>query len=1084
MPGTLVITGTLITTGMLRREAVALAQKASTAGAEWRYTRGKLQLRSILLGVEHHNLRIRSLGLPEMNALGQAALSLRRDVVPGFVTHQQFVKILYAAQHTLRVKDDFAALNLVMSNGLYRRSTHNARDRKAFFRATGLADTVLQRLIPDILCTMDELTAGEAAAVIRWFYTQHFRLECARGMAVPVELEIIQVLDGFVEKLAHPAVYPHLTVTETSHVVVALSTLRMTPDHLFDSLAIHTMDTLLPQLQESIRGSLPVADAGDHEGGEALVVRKQKSLVRIVEEECLQLVVAAFSKVAEMGRVPVSDVLYAVAVHVRDLSCLQDFSKRGLIRLSYLSTALSRKWGIWQGRRLQEEEVGRADVGIADSAGVGEEGDGGGGGGDDDDDGDSFYAPLPTSLPPEQQAVLREVMLSIGEEAVRRATSPPRRGHWHQRDELKKSDGEQQFERAIDTRLLRNLVEASALDPVVSYVQHLLVNPSALDETAHRQLVEVAFSFARALEGLGYREQIVDEGELGDDDDAEVPPVPAQDTEAESADAADGRCADQAARLRELIIQARDEVMLPFGRTFYRMRESSKCVYTFSRLSELTPDLLCSMVEVTATQLTAEVAAQPEAKRDTALQVAPHVLSTLFHSIAHAGLPDGLPKTDLFVHFDVICGHIAAGRLDITNRKPHHAVAIVWALAKLGYTEGAGPTAVLSRLLEVFNEDGIRRLSVASAAMIVQALAKFPASRQTAATVSQIVTFTADKMERAGCRSLLSVDLIALGLSVGRWDKEIMINPLFALSKAFVNSGSAPAALRRPSGKSLSRLLWSHSVVMVRHTTLCTAIVTALEDPEYVVRCSMDAMSVTSSLVAMSRLRLNSVRAVGNLCSRAAALTQEMNPISLSDIVQAVTELGLPSKTLQLVLARRAVESVNDFTPKQAASFVWNMSRAGLVPSSVRGESGQQALNDTYIVLVGAAIQGLADLDLRFKCRVMQTLGFLYGGSNDGEMRELWRSYPAPLLAAIMPEMHEVWVKDLANVLWGLAVLKHRPCDDDVAVLNHYRTRQNFDAADRKRVDLWDAFVSPEDGGAGLVCPSLPDPSFPKKKTK
>eukprot|EP01059_Diplonema_ambulator_P036705 TRINITY_DN9272_c0_g1_i6.p1 TRINITY_DN9272_c0_g1~~TRINITY_DN9272_c0_g1_i6.p1 ORF type:complete len:556 (+),score=187.75 TRINITY_DN9272_c0_g1_i6:1159-2826(+) len=477
----------------------------------------------------------------------------------------------------------------------------------------------------------------------------------------------------------------------------------------------------------------------------------------------------------------------------------------------------------------------------------------------------------------------------------------------------------------------------------------------------------------------------------------------------------------------------RDRFLLPKAHML-DMKHSALIMYAYAKAQMLDEVMAVLMIGIFCNEI------------EKAELIPPYVVTNFLYAL---GLqqPEQLSQTDLQMPFQAVEAKLDKGELDFTPEKPNFTVYVLWAMQKVKY-ESKNMTKMLCELLP---EEAVERLHFTTAAMAVDALAKHPCMSIVTGTVLLIINTTARQMEISGTTNLVLVDILMLGISRGRWNKDDMVEAMFRLSKAVMVSGSGKA-LERLNGKCLARLLWSHSVVMVKHTLLCGEIVKMFENKDFVKDKMDNPLSVTSALVAMSRLRLKNQLAVGNLCSVTATQTALMPAISLADTVQALAELRVPSRGLQVMLCAQVVNKNMEFTAEQASSFTWNLARSMVVPTVLKDAVERDVVAHSYKLLLTKVAKQASGMDVKHACRALQTLGLLHPTN----------SYPnlvPPLYRAVLANIEHTWWRDLANFLWALATLEHRPPDADLKVISHCRARQSFTPEDEARVKVWDAFV-------------------------
>eukprot|EP01063_Lacrimia_lanifica_P003990 TRINITY_DN12228_c0_g1_i2.p1 TRINITY_DN12228_c0_g1~~TRINITY_DN12228_c0_g1_i2.p1 ORF type:complete len:999 (+),score=262.85 TRINITY_DN12228_c0_g1_i2:108-3104(+) len=964
------------TSGKVRRALQRFSAEVQRRPQHWRYTHGRPELSRLLRELDARDfMKSRVFGIAFLNEVGKAAVVLPPTALPTDL-HSAAARALFISRHSLTFPEDFPGVEFIAGRNM------DTTNEGEYENNSRLINAALRVALPRIEAGLTEHQPHEVVSIVDWMVQDHRRMQVVLGEKLCLPLTTLQLLNECVRHLRQPAVHTQLSLTDCTKVIFALANVRLTPPNLIDSLAVHTTETLLPALREELRHrpqdlSAPTAHKAeedlatpqlrnqviDEDDKEALTVVDDQEVERLplkfsiaqkrTELTLLSKAVAGFARAAELGRIPLRDVLAEMAAYVatHDAPLIDMASPVHLMRLSYLSAAVSKKWG---------------DDGVFT-----------------------------------RTEVVHDVLAQVG-----RASLRP--------DNVEFYEGTRDYQ----WRLLVNLCQGGVFSSIEDWITVLMNDPN----TDPRLLSTLTFSVVRYLEGLGYRDPLATNTvETGDD----------------GADDAEGAELDGPGVILNAMPEIRDQYLLPRADEL-TYREASHVIYAYGRRKMLTGPLVHAMGSKLVT-----------AVQDGA-HVPPYLVSNFFHAIAVAW-PRSEPKSESHAFFAAIEPAITSGRLDLAPEKPNHTVYLIFAATKLEYKSETWVTTLCALL----TDEAVERLKLPSVAMAVMSLASIRPVPPTVTTTTQnLVTIAARKLTTCGTNRPLGVDLIALGLSTGAWQKDGMITPLFELSKAFVQSGSAEKGLGKLSGKSLARLLWSHAVVSVRHTTLCALIAQRLEDPDFVTAKFDDPLSLTSALVAFGRLGLKNHRALGALCAHAASKAHEMKAISLADTVQAVAEMGLPNRSLKLFLLAAAVQRTATFTPQQAASFVWNTARTGLVPAALTRDADQHHLAETcYTRMFDVVMPKLDTLDVKFLCRVVHTLGLL------GRSSPLARHLPAALEAA-MRHIDDVWWRDLANVLWTLAVLQHVPSDEHVAALQRWRHRQNFLPEDLARVRLWDEFIA------------------------
>ena len=911
-----------------------------------------------------------ALCLQELNMMALVGLQLRaKGVVPRRLHSNGDVSltllaILYKFRETIDIARDVHCVVWVFTalHGTEEGDEANALHKK---------NSILHEVISSAERSIATLPATTLVAVFVCIWRYNMQNDAFCKAAVAPELPVLQFFTSAAEHLAQPGHYNQLSLRETAEVILSIVHVRLTPEHFFDSLAIHTTDTLLPSMAATYSDP-------DHP--------------REVELNEICMAITAFSKVCELGRVPVRDVMLCLAEYLMRDSFFEwwraNASLKLLTQLSYLSTAVSTKWGLEQtATQGGEEELERSVV----------------------------------HLSSKQQQVLLDVMRHISAAYLERQLADTERT-----EDVFSS-------RPTDARVLQNLLDCGLVGEVVTHLRCAL-------ESAHLQpewVVKIVFSYVRLVVGKSHKNFLLESEHHKDD------------TEAHST-------------LGELICGTKPIVLAGLLNDKLRLRHMIGAFFAFTQLRETDVDFVKAFVP----RIQATIAEETEG--DKVALHPPYFYSNFLRSVVlNARFFDEIEMQDIF---DTVQRVVANGKSDLTPEKPNHAVYILHSMSKAGYHTTPNAQALLKQICAVLSQEGVERLSMPMVAMCVQSLARFPPSTLTAQTAISVITVAAEKLERTGCNGILSVDLTFLGVTSGKWNHDDFINSVFLMSKAYVNSGSAARGVEVAEGKSLARLLWSHSIVSVRHTTLCDMIVKRMQDRPWLESAMTleagepDVLAMTSSLVALSRLRIKNIAAIGGLCSLVAKNAAKMSPLSLADAVQAVAELGVPSKNLQFTLATRAAEENEDFTSGQMASFVWNATRAGLLPSVVPAEQSEQ-LAVTYTKLIPCALRELEKVGIQYRSRLVHSLGLLqedcalFSGAV-AELTHLWPHLAHELVVSLLPHLDQLWWKDVANVLWGVAVLKMRHLPEgSFTVFQRMRERHNFLPADEKRLVVWDAYI-------------------------
>ncbi|KAJ9460414.1 hypothetical protein DIPPA_35852 [Diplonema papillatum] len=961
------------TVGRLRREALRLAFESVRRRAgerrEWlRWCKGDgaKALRALQSALKC-DVPLAAVGVPDLSALGLAASVL--PYTPAALPVQ--VRLLQTGMKMHRQFEfprDFYALRYLVTDVTVKAATNEIR--KAEHLSHRLLDSCAFKLEP----ALPALRAPQVVEVVRWYSEVHTKREAAQGRAEPVGERMLQFFNQAVDRLSPPAAFSALNLSEVAAAVASFAVLRLTPDNLLSSLAVHTTQHLLPQaaaennrITDALLTTPDDDEAEDDEAGEAphTTAREQDIGHQLRREaRVLSRAVAGFSKAAELGRVPLRDVLVELAAAALGdgggRSALAHASTRQLVRFSFLSVAVSRKWGTDE---------------------------------------------------PLRDAAVHEVLAVIGRLSLTERHSPRLCRHppslW---------------------RLLVNLAEAGQTAVVHSWVDHhLLADPSA----SPRLLATLAFTLVRLHANLGYR-------------DVNGPAKREQKEGEEEGGAEEGEEeGDSGATevLHGLLRRIRERALAPHSACLTH-REASHVVFAYARCQLLDEDLLMLMSSVFCA-----------AVDDPDCLVTPWQVTNFLHSIAFAHTTERYEPGVFNEAFDTVGRAIVHEKVDFAPEKPNHTVYILWAISKVGHR----PEDLVDKLCALLNDEAINRLRLPTLIMAVNALSRLPARPVVTDTAKLLLHHAAVKITAHGSAFQPSViDLLALSVSKGKWEMEAMIQPVFDVAKAITGStGYSPAIFDAFSGKAAARVLWSFSVISVKHSVLCADLAGRFASREFVAEKITEPLALTSALVAMCRLHLKNIKAVGNLCAHAASMADQFTAISLADAVQAVAELAIPSKGLQLALARRACGQAAVFTPAQAASFVWNLSRSGITPGAIASAEDSAMLSRCYTVLVRRATnteEAIASLDPRYVCRLLQTLAAIqYAGDTERVRR---------LLAAVLPHLRDIWWRDLANVLWACAVLRVLPSPAQVRLLQYYRKRQNFLPEDQKRVLLWDQFLS------------------------
>ena len=328
----------------------------------------------------------------------------------------------------------------------------------------------------------------------------------------------------------------------------------------------------------------------------------------------------------------------------------------------------------------------------------------------------------------------------------------------------------------------------------------------------------------------------------------------------------------------------------------------------------------------------------------------------------------------------------------------------------------------------------------------------FTATEQLTFQLTHLVLSQNVKHERLA--TIFDLTLLALGKPSCSWSRDEMIPAAAKLSDACFEIWKSKKKFSDIciNGKQLARILWSHSSIQLRNHPVCNLLMDSLVDIEVVTDLMTDPMTVTSTLVAASQLRLKNMISLGNLCSRASMLVSDMTPLSLADTLQAVTELRISGRQLQLIAASNAAEKSSKFTPKQAVGFIWHFSRSQLLPQTMTDPTEYRTVTLCYQLLIKNSMTGFNTLELPYLCRLLHTIGHLDSTSDVSES-------VTKLLNKIIPNIHDVWWRDLANVLWSLGNLKFMPHPDHLQKLIYIREKSNFLPEDSIRVQVWDDFL-------------------------